>query len=342
MKSPPKLKEGDAIAIVAPSRKIRISEIDLAIKVLEKWGFQVVLQPNIFSEDNQFAGNDEQRRKSFQSALDDKKIKAILCARGGYGAVRIIDSLNFDNFLLYPKWIIGYSDITVFHSHIHSNFNIETIHATMPINITKYGDENNSLISLKKAMMGERLSYNFESHSLNRNGEAEGILVGGNLSIIYSLIGSLSDIDTKDKILFIEDLDEYLYHIERMLISLKRSGKLEKLSGLIVGSMTNMKDNTIPFGKTAEEIIKDIVKDYDYPVCFNFPAGHIEDNRALILGRKCKLKVFEKVEFEFDEANENKENFYYYLRKSKGIIITMIIFFTAIMLFIKFINYLFN
>ncbi len=342
MKSPPKLNKGDTVALVAPSRKISFYEIEPAIKILEKWGFKVVMMPNIFSDENQFSGSDQQRRSDFQDALDDIDIKAILCVRGGYGSVRIIDSLNFDRFLLNPKWIIGYSDITVFHSHIHSNFNIETIHATMPKNFPKNGDENFAVESLKKTLIGENLNYKFNSHHLNRNGDAKGILIGGNLSILYSLIGSNSDIDTNDKILFIEDLDEYLYHIERMMISMKRSGKLEKLSGLIVGSMTDMKDNSIPFGKTAEEIISEIVKEYDYPVCFDFPAGHLDDNRALILGRKCNLKVFESVNIEFDDISENDENIYHYLKKSKGIIITMIIFFITILLLIKFIYYLFT
>lgn len=342
MKSPPKLKKGDAIAIVAPSRKINFNEMEPALKLLENWGFNVVLGPNVFFEDNQFAGSDDQRLSDFQDALDDNSVKAILCARGGYGSVRIIDSLNFDKFLLNPKWIIGYSDITVFHSHIHSNFNIETMHATMPINFPKIDNENNALITLKKALLGEKIIYTCISHSLNKKGSAEGLLVGGNLSIIYSLLGSNSDIDTENKILFIEDIDEYLYHIERMMISLKRCGKLEKLSGLIVGGMTDMKDNEIPFGKTAEEIISDIVSDYNYPVCFNFPAGHVDDNRALILGRNCKLRVFEDVNVEFDDVSVDGSNIFKYFKKSAGIIITMIVFFIAIMLIIKFINYLLN
>ena len=206
--------------------------------------------------------------------------------------MRIIDKLNFKQFQEKPKWIIGYSDITVLHSHIHQNFEIETLHATMPINFHK---DEESVQTMKQALFGEKISYKINSHTLNRKGKVEEVLVGGNLSLLYALKGSKSGISTSGKILFIEDLDEYLYHIDRMMISFKRAGKLSHLAGLVVGGMSDMKDNPVPFGKTAEQIIADAVKEYDYPVCFGFPAGHEAKNLALTFGRKVKLNVGEKV-----------------------------------------------
>ncbi len=295
MTTPPYLIKGDKIGIVACARKISREEIEPAISILKSWGLEVVLSKNLFHSDNQFSGTDAERAEDLQTMLDDDSVKAIISARGGYGTIRIIDKIDFANFKKNPKWIIGYSDITVLHSHIH-NFGIETIHATMPINFEKNKDATESL---RKALFGENLIYETEKHILNKNGTAEGELVGGNLSLLYALTGSVSDIDTKGKILFIEDLDEYFYHIDRMMINLKRAGKLNDLTGLIVGGMTDMKDNTISFGKNAEEIISDAVKEFNYPVCFNFPAGHIDKNLALIFGRKIKLSVGEKTRVEF-------------------------------------------
>lgn len=281
------LKKGDKIGIVACARKISKEELQPAIDIFQNWGLEVVLGKNIFNADNQFSGTDEERAADLQNMLNDTSIKAVISARGGYGTVRIIDKLDFSTFKKHPKWIIGYSDITVLHSHIH-NMGIQTLHATMPINF-KVNEEATE--TLRKALFGEEIHYSFESHALNKNGKAEGILVGGNLSLLYALCGSNSDIDTKRKILFIEDLDEYLYHIDRMMMNLKRSGKLSELAGLIVGGMSDMKDNAIPFGKTAEAIILDAVKEYKYPVCFHFPCGHIDRNLAIILGRKVELEV---------------------------------------------------
>jgi len=258
--------------------------------LLEKWGLNVAIGNTIGSEDHQFAGNDEARINDFQQLLNNPKVKAIWCARGGYGTVRIVDKLDFSEFKKEPKWIIGYSDITVLHSHIH-NFGIETLHATMPINIEK--SSKLSIETFKKSLFGKNLSYEFPAGEKNKSGNASGELVGGNLSVLYSLLGSKSAIKTDGKILFIEDLDEYLYHIDRMLMNLKRNGYFSNLKGLIVGGMTNMHDNEIPFGKTAEEIILDCLAEFDFPVVFNFPAGHLDDNRALILGRKATLEVGE-------------------------------------------------
>jgi muramoyltetrapeptide carboxypeptidase len=299
MQTPPPLKPGDKIAFISTARKISPEELITAVDYFYKWGFEVVYGKNLLKEENQFAGSDKERAEDLQWALDDVNIKAVICARGGYGTVRIIDRIDFSRFASKPKWIIGYSDITVLHEHIHTNFGIESLHATMPVNFPTDGNENEALISLKKAILSEKLHYKIPSYPLNRSGIASGILVGGNLSILYSLIGSPSDMNTDGKILFIEDLDEYLYHIDRMMMNLKRNGKLAKLAGLIVGGMSEMKDNTVPYGKTAEEIIADAVTEYHYPVCFQFPCGHQQDNRALIIGRRAQLKVDEIVELEF-------------------------------------------
>src|ERR1035437_1378869 len=288
MTTPPYLKKGDKIGITAPARKISKEEIQFAADTFKKWGLEVVFGKNLFGSENQYSGSDEQRTEDMQKMLDDASIRAIISARGGYGTLRIIDKLDFKIFQEKPKWIIGYSDITVLHSHIHQNFEIETLQATMPINFHK---DEESVETLKKVLFGETISYKINSHPLNRNGKAEGTLVGGNLSLLYALKGSKSGISTSGKILFIEDLDEYLYHIDRMMISLKRAGKLSHLAGLVVGGMTDMKDNTIPFGKTAEQIISDAVKEFDYPVCFGFPAGHAQKNLALPFGRRANLKV---------------------------------------------------
>jgi len=289
MTTPSFLKKGDKIGIVACARKISKEELQPAVGQLKSWGLEVVFGKNLFNADHQFSGTDAERAEDLQSMLDDSSVKAVISARGGYGTVRIIDKIYFTAFRKHPKWVIGYSDITVLHSHIY-NLGIETLHATMPINFKVNAEATETL---HKALFGEKLSYEVEKHALNRTGIAEAELIGGNLSLLYALTGSSSDIDTKGKILFIEDLDEYLYHIDRMMINLRRSGKLAGLAGLIVGGMSGMKDNAVPFGKTAEEIIMDAVKEYDFPVCFSFPAGHIDRNLALIIGRKIKLEVNE-------------------------------------------------
>jgi muramoyltetrapeptide carboxypeptidase len=291
---PPYLKPGDRVAIVAPARKIARAEINAAVDLFRAWQLDVVLPDHLFDADNQFAGDDPTRALTLQRQLDDPAVRAIFCARGGYGTVRIVDRLDFTHFCQHPKWIVGYSDITVLHSHIHRHLGIETLHATMPLNIppdalsTPYP----AIDTLRRALFGEKLSYTLPPHPLDRTGTAHGQLVGGNLSILYSLCGSPSDLDTDGKILFIEDLDEYLYHIDRMMMNLKRCGRLARLAGLIVGQMSDMHDNTIPFGSTAEQIIRHAVSAYSYPVCFNFPAGHNgTDNHALTLGHPATLAV---------------------------------------------------
>lgn len=302
MTTPPFLIKGDTIAIAASARKISCEELQPAIDTFESWGLSVVTPPNIYSQFNQFAGNDEERAASLQSLLDDENIKAIIFARGGYGTIRIIDKLDFTSFSKHPKWIVGYSDITVLHSHIQQNLGIETIHAIMPLNFRQITDETaQSIDSLRKCLFGEVLSYTFENETGTLSGQAQGILTGGNLSILYSLIGSPTDIDTTGKVLFIEDIDEYLYHIDRMMVSLKRAGKLDSLSALLVGGFTDMRDNDTPFGKTAREIISDAVKDYNYPVIFGFPAGHQPLNQPLILGREITIDAGDTVTVTFKE-----------------------------------------
>ena len=285
---PSYLQKEDTVAIVSTARKISSDKIIPAIKLLEKWGLNVIIGETIGSEENQFSASDEKRIADFQQMLDNPKVKAIWCARGGYGTVRLIDKLDFSAFKKHPKWIVGYSDITVIHSHIH-NLGIETLHATMPINVEK--NSKNAIATLQKSLFGKNLSYEIPSDEKNKSGNASGELVGGNLSVLYSLLGSNSSIKTDGKMLFIEDLDEYLYHIDRMCMNLKRNGYFDNLKGLVVGGMSDMHDNEIPFGKTAEEIILDCVSEYDFPVVFNFPAGHLDDNRALTLGRMIELNV---------------------------------------------------
>lgn len=287
-KIPSYLQVGDTVAITCPAKKLPRT-IEDAVKLLESWGLNVVLGETVHASWHQFAGNDELRTSDFQRFLDDPSVKAIFAARGGYGTIRIIDRLDFSGFRNHPKWIIGFSDITVLHSHIQSLYQTESIHGQMPLSIRE-GSEI-SLETLRKALFNEAFQYHYTSIANNRSAEAEGILIGGNLSLLVMMSGSVSEQDFSGKILFLEDVGEYLYSIDRMMWNLKRAGKLKNLKGLIVGGFTEIKDNDIPFGQTAEQIILDHVQEFDFPVCFNFPAGHIADNRALIFGRKCHLKV---------------------------------------------------
>ena len=296
MQLPLPLKKGDKIGLVCTARLIKPEQLDPALQLFKEWDYSVVVGQTIILRHHQFAGTDAERIADFQRMLDNPEIKAIICAKGGYGTVRILDRLDFTKFKKNPKWIVGFSDITALHSHLHKNYEIPTLHAPMP---STYKFSTDAAIeSLKNALTGKSLNYRVKNHPFNRTGKAEATLIGGNLSVIYSLLGSNSDISTDGKILFIEDLDEYLYHIDRMVVNLKRSGKLAKLAGLIVGGMTDMKDNDTPFGKDGEEIIAEHTAEYDYPISFGFPAGHWKDNQALILGAKASLHVKNsKVEF---------------------------------------------
>jgi len=293
----PHLKKGDKIAITCPAKKLP-KPMDDAVALLKSWGLEVVIGETVNASYHQFAGDDELRASDLQRFIDDDSIKAIVAARGGYGTVRIIDKIDFSRFASHPKWIVGFSDITVLHSHLFANCQAQTIHGQMPVNIpdaSKY-----SLDTLRKALFGEELSYRFNSHDLNRAGKAAAVLIGGNLSLLVAVLGSASDYNYDGKILFIEDVGEYLYSIDRMIRALDRAGKLKKLAGLIVGGFTDMKDNDIPFGQTVPEIIMEVVKNYNYPVCFDFPAGHIPDNHSLILGRKINLSISQG----FTETNQ--------------------------------------
>lgn len=292
----PPLKKGDKIAITCPAAAIDRHKIDFAIQTLTSWGLNVIVGDTVGSIYLDFSGTDKMRAEEFQDFLNDDEIKAILCARGGYGSARIIDFLSFENFKANPKWIIGYSDITVFHSHIHQRLSYPTIHSVMPSGFESSFTE--AIHSLKYILFGESVRYQFSKHLLNKNGIAQGKIVGGNLAILQSVLGSVSQLNTTGKILFLEDIGEKLYNIDRMLVSLKRAGQLSNLAGLLVGGFTNMKGED--FGKTAQEIIFEHCSPFGYPIAFHFPAGHQKDNRALLFGVQAKLTVSEKCFLEFN------------------------------------------
>lgn len=291
MKIPPYLKKGDTVAIVCTARKFFPEDAIPAKELLESWGLKTKLGATIGLDSCQLGGTDLERVTDFQNMMDDENIKAIWCARGGYGTVRVVDLLDFTKFNKNPKWIMGFSDVTV----LHSQSNVErvaSLHCIMPFTVPKASDEVKEM--LRKALFGEKIQYTIPSKPYDILGKASGELVGGNLSILYSLLGSKSSLDTNNKILFIEDLDEYLYHIDRMMQNIKRNGYFENLKGLVVGGMTDMHDNEIPFGQNAVQIITAIAKEYNIPVCFDFPAGHLKDNRTLQLGKKVDFEVNEK------------------------------------------------
>ncbi len=286
------LKKGDTIAIVSPARAIEPLKVKPAIQFFERHGLNVVVGKHAYNVNNQMAGTDTEKAEDIQAFIDDPKIRAIVSTRGGYGCVRIIDKLDLAPLAEQKKWFVGYSDVTVFHSHILQNQNTPTIHGTMPVNISEHpcAEEEESNQTLIDALMGKDICYDIAAHPLSIAGDAEGVLVGGNLSMLYSLCGSDSDIDTQGKILFMEDLDEYLYHVDRMMMNLKRTGKLNQLAALVVGGMSDMNDNAIPFGKSAEEIILEHTQEFDYPVYFGFQAGHQKLNVAMRFGMNAEIK----------------------------------------------------
>lgn len=288
MKFPQNLVSGDTLAIISTARKIDVAQIETIEQLLNDWGFRVKWGNSIRREYHQFCGTDEERARDLQEAINDEEVKGILCFRGGYGTIRVLDKVDFSNLIQHPKWIVGYSDVTALHGLLN-NLGLASVHGTMPVNFATNSEE--ALISLNNVLLGKSNEYHFAGHELNRIGDARGELIGGNLSMIYSIAATPYDYNFEGKILFIEDLDEYLYHIDRMMQNLKHRGVLSKLSGLMVGGMTSMNDNTIPFGFNAEEIISQAVADYNYPLCFNFPAGHIDDNRALVIGKECVVSI---------------------------------------------------
>lgn len=292
IKTPPYLQSGDTIGLICPAGYMPIEKVSECIRVLnEEWGFLTKVGKTVGSQYHYFSGTDEERLNDFQQMLDNDEVKAILCARGGYGMGRIIDKISFKKFKTNPKWVIGYSDITVLHSHLYSNYHISSLHAPMAGAFNDAGYINRFVKSLKNVLKGNKIKYNCDAHELNKKGEAVGELVGGNLALLVNMIGTESDLKTRGRILFIEDVGEYLYNIDRMMYQLKRSGKLSKLGGLIIGGFTDMKDTEQPFGKTAYEIIKELISEYSYPVCFGFPVSHEKENYALKIGVGYKLKV---------------------------------------------------
>ena len=290
---PPYLKVGDTVAIVAPSGVLKNKnvEIQLAQDLLSSWGLHSVLGEHLYADSNHFAGTDAQRCADVQNAMDDPTISAIWAARGGYGTVRILDKLDYTKFKKKPKWVIGYSDITALHNQLH-NEGFESIHAVMAAGITKdLKDIEESVANFKDAIFGKPLAYTLEGSEYNKVGNASGELVGGNLTMIHTMLGSKTSIDVSGKILFIEEVGEHLYHIDRMLQSLKRAGYFDNCKGVIVGDFSNVRVNTTPWGSNVEQLILDALADYNFPIAFKMHAGHEDDNRAMIFGRKVELKV---------------------------------------------------
>ena len=295
--SPAFLKAGDIIGITAPAGYITSGEIRSAVQKMESWGYKIQVGETIDKRDFTFGGTDEERAKDFQKMLDDPKIKAIMCARGGYGVVRIIDKLNWEKFKLKPKWIIGFSDVTVFHSHLNKNFGIASIHSKMcnsfpddwslaePIQIE-------TIESIQLALSGKKMKYSAIPNPQNKLGTTDGVLIGGNLKMLETLTGTKSDINTAGKILFVEDTGEYMYNVDRMFWNLKRTGKLSQLKGLIIGGFKiKVDEDSDDFGKTLQDVVLEKVKAYHYPLCFDFPVGHQRNNYALKCGVKHRLEV---------------------------------------------------
>jgi len=294
IKVPPYLKKGDTIGIVCPAGYMPAAKAQTCIETFQQWGLKVSVGKTLGSQFNYFSGTDEERLQDLQQMLDDKNINAIFCGRGGYGLSRIIDQLDLSKFKRNPKWIIGYSDVTILHAHLYTSIKTASLHSPMASAFNDGGAENEFVQSLRKAITGKKINYNCAAHLLNKKGIAEGELIGGNLSLVCHLIGSVDEFDTRNKILFLEDVGEYIYNIDRMFMQLKRANKLGKLAGLIIGGLTEMKDTTIPFGQNIHDLILDKVAPYNYPVCFDFPVSHSERNYALKIGVKHLLNVSAK------------------------------------------------
>lgn len=295
MKTIPILKKGDRVALAAPARAVSPDEMAPAIAAMESWGLRVTVPDGLYERDGQLAGSDGHRAALLQQLLDDPEVKAIVCCRGGYGTVRIVDRLDLTHFVRHPKWIVGYSDITVLHSHLHTLTGLPTLHATMPVNFPPDGHATPATESLRRALLGDPLDIGWTgrtAHTPPAGLHLTTQIVGGNLSILYSLLGSRSQLDTRGKVLLVEDLDEYLYHIDRMMQALRRAGLLDGIAALLVGGMNDMHDNTVPFGRTVEQSVLDATAGLPCPVVFDAPFGHLGDNNlAIPLGTKITLTV---------------------------------------------------
>lgn len=295
IKIPPYLKKGDTIGITCPAGYMEAANANTCIHTLQKWGFDVMVGKTLGSKSkNYFSGTDTERANELQAMLDDSSIKAILFGRGGYGLSRIIDTLDFTVFKKHPKWLIGFSDITILHNHLNTKIKCASIHAPMAAAFNETPDKNIYIQSIKNVIQGKKINYSFDGHAFNKPGKITGELVGGNLAILSHLIGTSSSIDTRNKILFIEDVGEYTYNVDRMIVQLKRSGKLKNLAGLIIGQFSDMKDTTRPFGSFVYEVINEHLSEYNFPICYNFPIGHVKENYAVKCGMQYELTVQNK------------------------------------------------
>jgi muramoyltetrapeptide carboxypeptidase len=293
IKVPPYLRKGDTVGLICPAGFMAKDRTDTCVEVLKQWGFQVKLGKTVGHQHHYFSGTDDERLEDLQQMIDDPEVHAILCARGGYGTSRIIDRVKWTLFQEHPKWIVGYSDITVLHNHLEKHLGIASLHAPMAGAFAEANGVDEFTITLNWALSGDYLEYQAPVHALNRFGNTEGKLIGGNLSLVAHLIGTQSMPDTNGAILFLEDVGEYLYNVDRMLLQLHRADKLKPLAGIIFGSFTDMKDTVIPFGKSLEEILFERIQHYTFPVAFNFPAGHSAENVALRMGMVHSLSVTE-------------------------------------------------
>lgn len=291
IKTAPYLKKGDTIAIVCPAGFLTLEKAATCIETLQAWGYKVKIGKTLGSQFHYFSGTDEERAADLQAMLDDKTVNAILCGRGGYGVSRIIDQLDFKAFKKNPKWLIGFSDITVLHAALYGQVKYASIHSSMAGAFNDGGAENEYVQSIRKLLKGQLANYSCSPHAFNKLGKTTGELVGGNLSLIVHMIGTKTAYQTKNKILFMEDLGEYIYHIDRMFLQLKRAGFLEGLAGLVIGGFTDMKDTTVEFGMTVYETLQEHLKEYNYPICYDFPVSHETPNYALKVGAKHELSV---------------------------------------------------